>query len=582
MAIMKCKMCGGDLNVILWQSVAECEYCGSRQTVPNQDSEKKLTLFARANRLRFHCEFDKASGIYESIAAEFPEEAEAYWGLVLCKYGIEYVDDPASGKKVPTCHRSSFDSVMEDSDYEQALETADSVARKLYREEAKQIEQIRKGIVEVSSREEPYDIFICYKETDSDGDRTMDSVLAQDIYDVLTEKGYRVFFSRITLEDKLGQEYEPYIFAALNSARVMLVIGTDYDFFNAVWVKNEWSRFLRLIERDKSRHLIPCYKNMDPYDMPREFVRLQAQDLDKLGAIQDLIRGIEKLCPVKGKASGDLPMNSFSGPSTDALMRRAKLYLENGEWAEADKTYDKILDMDVENAEAHVGKLCAEYHVSDRMNLGSCVESSMESHNNFRNAIRFGSSALKEELEGYAESAKKYYLVSDAIALMDRAKDENDYRKAAEMFSSLGDLRAAQKLRLECVQKADALAQQSRIQEAQKQRLAYESREKMYQDACKARANAKNSLQMTAAAQKLASVGVYKDARQQALAAIAAAEKMQAEEKQQSTVAPKINQLQKDEELLRIYQLRIQRKLRNGFVVLGIAFAVILLLILLL
>ena len=32
-------------------------------------------------------------------------EAEAYWGLVLCRYGIEYVNDPATGKKVPTCHR---------------------------------------------------------------------------------------------------------------------------------------------------------------------------------------------------------------------------------------------------------------------------------------------------------------------------------------------------------------------------------------------------------------------------------------------------------------------------------------------
>lgn len=111
MAVIKCKMCGGDLNIIPGESVAECEYCGSRQTVPTADNEKKLTLFARANRLRAGCEFDKAAGVYESIVADFPEEAEAYWGLVLCKYGIEYVDDPATGKKIPTCHRSSFDSI---------------------------------------------------------------------------------------------------------------------------------------------------------------------------------------------------------------------------------------------------------------------------------------------------------------------------------------------------------------------------------------------------------------------------------------------------------------------------------------
>ena len=88
MAVIKCKMCGGELELIPGSTVAECEYCGSRQTVPTADNEKKLTLFSRANRLRAACEFDKAAGIYETIAAEFQEEAEAYWGLVLCKYGI--------------------------------------------------------------------------------------------------------------------------------------------------------------------------------------------------------------------------------------------------------------------------------------------------------------------------------------------------------------------------------------------------------------------------------------------------------------------------------------------------------------
>lgn len=158
MSVIKCKMCGGDLELIEGSSVAVCEYCGSQQTVPAADNEKKLTLFARANRLRLACEFDKAAGVYESIVADFPTEAEAYWGLVLCRYGIEYVDDPATGKKIPTCHRSSFDSVMEDSDFEQALENADAVARRVYRDEAKAIEELRRGIVEVSGKEPPYDI----------------------------------------------------------------------------------------------------------------------------------------------------------------------------------------------------------------------------------------------------------------------------------------------------------------------------------------------------------------------------------------------------------------------------------------
>jgi len=133
------------------------------------------------------------------------------------------------------------------------------------------------------------------------------SLIAQDIYDTLTEKGYRVFFSRITLEDKLGVAYEPYIFAALNSAKVMLAIGTDYENYNAVWVKNEWSRFLKLMEKDKHKHLIPCFKDIDAYDIPKEFRTLQTQDLGKVGAVQNLLRGIEKLLAPSSKSKSANP-----------------------------------------------------------------------------------------------------------------------------------------------------------------------------------------------------------------------------------------------------------------------------------
>lgn len=374
MAIIKCKMCGGDLKLINGSSVCECEYCGTRQTVPSADNEKKMTLFTRASRLLRNCEFDKASGVFETIVADFPEEAEAYWGLVLCKYGIEYVDDPATGKKIPTCHRSGFDSVLDDANFEQACENADAIARRVYRDEARQIEELRINIIEVSGKEDPYDIFISYKETDENGERTLDSVIAQDIYSELTEKGYRVFFSRISLESKLGTEYEPYIFAALNSAKVMLVVGTDYENFDAVWVKNEWSRFLKLIASGQKKTLIPVFKNMDAYDMPKEFAKLSAQDMGKVGAMQDLIRGVEKLVPLKKPEATQVEkvtekvivqQQSEGSMKTDAAIKRGKLALEDGEWEKAKQYFDQALTLDAECAEAYFGIALAELQARD-------------------------------------------------------------------------------------------------------------------------------------------------------------------------------------------------------------------------
>jgi hypothetical protein len=423
-------MCGGDLNIIEGASTAECEFCGSVQTVPKVDDEKKLTLFARANRLRAACEFDKAAGIYEAIVADFQEEAEAYWGLVLCKYGIEYVDDPATGKKIPTCHRSSFDSIMDDSDLEQALENADPAARKVYREEAKAIEEIRKGIIAVSANEEPYDIFICYKETAEDGDRTLDSVLAQDVYDALTDKGYRVFFSRITLEDKLGQEYEPYIFAALNSAKIMLAFGTDYEYFNAVWVKNEWSRYLKLMAKDKDKHLIPCYKGIDAYDMPKEFAKLQAQDLGKVGATQDLLRGIAKILSpqVSPVAVAQKPATS-----TSAMVMRGQFALDDGDWAKADEYFERALDENPEDAKAYVGKVLVGLRLSAVEQINDRLVK-LEGDRNFERAIRFSVGADKAQLESVKELADKKWLVKKFTVGLKKIATK---KEADEIFDSI-------------------------------------------------------------------------------------------------------------------------------------------------
>lgn len=400
MAAFKCKMCGGELKLFDSSTVAECEYCGSKQTVPNADNEQKMALYTRANRLRMDNEFDKAAGIYESIIADFPKEAEAYWGLVLCKYGIEYVDDPVTAKKIPTCRRSSFDSVFDDENFGQTLENADTLARSTYRAEAEQIEEIRRGIVEVSNREEPYDIFICYKETDANGNRTVDSVMAQSIYDLLNDKGYRVFFSRITLEEKIGSEYEPYIFAALNSAKIMLVFGTDYEYFNAVWVKNEWNRFLQLIAKGEKKTLIPCYKDIDAYDMPKEFARLQAQDMGKLGWEQDLIRGVQKILP-KNEATAEKKFSPVQN-----LLKRGYLALEDGEWLNADRFFEDVLNVDAECAEGYLGKMLCALRLHKEEELGK-LTFPFDTQKYYDKVMRFASRDLQKRILCYSDAAKR-------------------------------------------------------------------------------------------------------------------------------------------------------------------------------
>ena len=364
MAIIKCKMCGGDLEIQPGQTVGVCEYCGTKQTLPRLDDDQRANLYDRANHFRRNNEFDKAMGIYERILNEDKTDAESYWSLVLCRYGIEYVEDPATHKRVPTVNRAQFTSIFDDDNYKSALQYADGYQRGIYEAEARAINEIQKGILAISQKEEPFDVFICYKESDNNGRRTPDSVLANDLYHQLTQEGFKVFFSRITLEDKLGSAYEPYIFAALNSAKVMVVLGTRPEYFNAVWVKNEWSRYLSLIKQGQKKMLIPAYKDMDPYDLPEEFSHLQAQDMGKLGFMQDLIRGIKKITQTEAPvAVVEAPVVATVGSSNvDALLERGNMALEDGDWDKAMGFFEDVLNNDARNAQAYLGETLALEH----------------------------------------------------------------------------------------------------------------------------------------------------------------------------------------------------------------------------
>ena len=296
--IFKCKICAGDLAFKTGDKIATCEYCGVRQTLPQiEKNEKTAVLYERANGYRITSEFDKAANIYNQIIVENPLDGEAYWNLALCNYGVIYVSDPKTGEYIPTCNRTHYLSILNDQNYKSAIKNATAEQCVIYEKDARYIDDVQKSIVSIAKREKPFDIFICYKETMPDGKRTRDSIKAQELYDKLTNQGYKVFFSRITLESKIGTEYEPYIYAALASSKVMLHITSSRENSDAVWVRNEWSRYISFATKDTAKTLIPIYFDIDKQDLPDEFLHISAHDMKEEGFEQELIRGIKKMIP---------------------------------------------------------------------------------------------------------------------------------------------------------------------------------------------------------------------------------------------------------------------------------------------
>ncbi len=460
MSLLKCKMCGGALEISEGQGVATCEYCGTQQTVPRAVDDVVTNLFNRANNLRIKCEFDKAEQIYEKIVQLDDSEAEAHWGIVLCKYGIEYVEDPKNLERIPTCHRTMFEAVTSDADYLAAVDYSDPAQQRLYEAEARKIDRIQKDILSIVANEKPFDIFICYKETDENGKRTIDSSIANDIYHQLTQEGFKVFYAAITLEDKLGQVYEPYIFAALNSAKVMLVLGTRPEYYAAVWVKNEWSRFMKLMKTDRSKLLIPCYRDMDAYDLPEEFAHLQAQDMGKIGFINDVIRGIKKVANVQQDTvyESNIPIAQSVTPTAAPLLKRAFMYLEDEQWNDAIEYAEKVLDLDPECAEAYLCKLMAQPGYTCRTKdelkqLPAPLDEIADISLNYRKVIRFADEELITELDDVNRTISQRLTEESyqkAKEEMSRAKTVEEFSNVSDKFSDFGGYKDSEKLIVDC------------------------------------------------------------------------------------------------------------------------------------
>lgn len=377
----RCKICGDTEFTELESGLLQCRSCKHKTPKPKDNAD----LMERANSLRFDTkDFDEAASIYEEVIRLTPDEAEAYWGRMLCRYGIEYVKD-SDGTYLPTCHRTIEGSILDDADYKMALSKAADGMRGYYTTEAETIDAYQKKIKLIASREEPYDVFISFKATDERGLPTPDSLLAQELYYYLTKNlGLKVFFSNITLKDKAGQEYEPIIYAALTSATVMVLVGTKPEYINATWVKNEWSRYTKMMataaKENKTKYIVCAIKDMRPEQLPSALSSYQAVNLGELGAKEKLCSNIDSLIGdlrVASQAKAAAAPISMENVAGDMLAQEAanlcRLGFQALETDEIDRAADYFVRATEKNAScslAHWGRLLLTEGVSSDAELG--------------------------------------------------------------------------------------------------------------------------------------------------------------------------------------------------------------------
>ena len=275
-----CNTCGANYEYKAgrWK----CPACGAYK--PDELSPEERTLIDTAERYLRTQHYVEAEEAFEDIIRKYPKNHEGYWGYVRARYGIKYEED-YDGKRIPTCTATSIESFTDDPDFLKAVALADRDTAEWYRSQAMYIERVRKIWIEKANKEAPYDIFICYKDSDRTigVDQTNDSIEAAMLYAHLQAKGYRVFFSRESLRDKVGEKYEPYIFNALSTAKIMIVYSSSAEYIRATWLKNEWHRYIKKIEKGekKENSLIVAYDGFSPSELPTVLASKQCIDASK-------------------------------------------------------------------------------------------------------------------------------------------------------------------------------------------------------------------------------------------------------------------------------------------------------------
>lgn len=463
MAIFKCKMCGGNVIPGADGFTGICEYCGTQQSMPKDKDEKISQILNRANDFRLGCDYDRAIFEYEKVLELDETEPEAHWGIFLSRYGVEYVKDTMTLAYKPTLHRISSVSVYDDVDYQATIKYASLAAAIQYKADAEHIELVMKELLLLSANQEPYDIFLSYKEIDDvTRQRTDDSYLAHDLYNELTAQGYKVFFAPKSL---IGVAlYEPKIYSAIISSKVMIVLGTKPEYLEGVWVKNEWSRFAEAIENGEDKVIIPVFKNMEANQLPSRIAKYQAYNMASMTFLSSLFDAVAK--SVSRNSKIDFNKNASA---EDAFIERGFLALEDREFKNAEAFFEDALNLNPHNSQAYFGKLMIEMKINKKEQILTSSKP-LKEYKHFEKAVRFADHQLKTVLLQYEEKVQNTLdekVYNKAMAFINKANPTSeDYSEAAKILNSISKFKDSKEKAKEFMEKSAALEKDEILEKA--------------------------------------------------------------------------------------------------------------------
>lgn len=423
---LKCKNCGASLNFSeAVNGIFKCKFCRQTFTVPKPDVHPDTLSFIRCGEHDLDTgKFDDAYSAFKKASEADSNEPEAFFGMALAEFKIMYLKDYVNNRLQPICFEASEKKFADNANYLRAIELASVAQRKQYESNCEEISVINRNFKLLKESGKQYDCFICVKVSSPDGGYTPDCLEAHKLYYHLKEQGFNPFFSEIDIKNKTGADYESVILYALKSSECMLIICSDEEYLKTDWVKNEYARFLKLVNDEEKENdgITIVFKGKPVETLPGKNGKIQGVDLLKPDAYSAIVKFVYEHTPEarahrenekrkkeqeteelkkqleeSRRAQEELDRKfralSIAAASVSSLLKDADKELISAEFDKARELYKTVLDKEPNNAYALWGmflcsfKVVHEHRLYDNIPLADSILANSYFKSAFRNAV---------------------------------------------------------------------------------------------------------------------------------------------------------------------------------------------------
>lgn len=463
--IARCKTCGvvlDDLIRTAENGVVTCPACANVWTIARKDATPDTRNFLQIGEHDLDVgKYDDAFVAYQKAAELDPKEPEAYFGMALAEFKIRYLKDHTANRLQPICGEITDKRFKDGNSYLRALLNATDAQRSEYEKRAEEIDYILGEFYKLKQAGKRYDCFICVKVTDDETKLpTEDSKDADYIYRLLQEKGFTPFYSERELRNETGADYEARILYALYTSECMLVVCHNADYLQTPWVKNEYTRFLKLVnDEEKESDSITIVFNGKPIEkLPGRAGKIQGINFVLREADEKVVKFVDAHTPEgkrrreeekqkrieqekiilrqieeqkKQQRELEEKLQNIQGGSgfqatATSLLTRASQELSSEEYAKAEQFYDRVLEADPQNAEAWWGKFLVEMNLreDDRIWLTANLDTfkTIKKSRNYQNAMQYATDEFREHLNSVKDRIQK--CASEQIPKLESSKEQ--------------------------------------------------------------------------------------------------------------------------------------------------------------